>query len=111
MKPKRPDLADVTLQDAGGGADHGAVVVTVTNSTNDPAVAPVILESSVPLYFWMDGKKLSPAPSKTVAVQVAIPRVSSKKFTVEWQDPTKEIKFIQLRARFKTARSNEIEIG
>lgn len=105
-------MLDVSIHDAGSGDDEqGIVIVTVTNSTNKPVTAPVIIESNVPLNFWMDGKKLSPSPEAMIAVQATIPRVSSRKFTITWKDPTTEIKFIQMRAKFTTEKSDEIEIN
>lgn len=112
MKPKQPELVDVSMKAMQGDDEtQGTVVIVITNSSNDPAVSPIVVESNVPLEFWHDGKKLAPGPVMAVSIPAKIPRLSRKTFDVQWKDPTDEIKFIQIRARFKTRRSRDVEIG
>jgi hypothetical protein len=112
MKPKKPELVDVSIKSAQSDDDtQGLITITVTNSSNDPVVAPIIVESNVPLEFWHGGKKLAPGPVLATSIPARVPKLSHETFDVQWKDPTDEIKFIQLRARFKSRRSREVEVG
>ena len=112
LKPKNPELVDVSIKAANVDDEtQGSIVITVVNSSNDTITSPLLVESNVPLEFWHDGKKVSPGPVLIMSIPARIPRLSRKTFDVQWKDSTDEIKFIQLRARFKTRRSREIEVG
>jgi len=112
MKPRQPELVDVSMKALKSDDDtQGIVVIVIGNSSNDPVSAPLVVESNVPLEFWHDGKKLAPGPVAVVSIPARIPRLSNKAFEIQWKDATDEIKFIHMRARFKTRRSRDVEIG
>ena len=116
VKPKRDDLIDVYLKTLDNDSDSdqdGDFIVEVVNGTAHPVSASIIVESNLPMLIEDDQKILNDLGRVSTMVQtktVTVPAGETIEKIFHWRDPDDSLKFLRVRAMFKSIKSTWINI-